>query len=314
MAGPVSIPAATASGLNQLNHEVFAMFAYGVKDWAVNQPDEAGKLLRQFRDAKPAGPNAWIAELKPLASSLLDDQTAFQMAADRLKSAVRPEQRNRAIAELKKMKGPFVTRAAQLEKTIPPPKPVSLPKLGDWTPVEFGTPDVLPEATTGGSGGFTIKAGGADLWNNADNGLFIYRMVSGDFELVANVASLTKADASTKAALMIRESVKADSRNVAMVVTPANGTSQQQRTKPGAPTTSVKAPKAGGSPRWLKLVRKGDEITGFHSADGQTWTAVTTNKLEKLPASTAVGIAVASHSGSTATTVKVDSVLLTPVP
>lgn len=314
MAGPAPIPATAATGLNQLNHEVFALFAYGVKDWALNRADDAGKLLRQFRDAKPAGRAAWIAELRPLASTLLEDQAAFQMASDRLKSAVRPEQRSRAVAELKKLKGPFITFAAQLEKTIPAPKPVSLPKLGEWSQVEFGAPEILPQATADGSGGFTIKAGGTDLWNNADNGLFIHRMVSGDFEFVAHVASTTKSDPATKVALMVRESAKADSRNVAIVTTPGNGTTQQLRPKTGALTTSMKAPNAGGPPRWLKLVRKGDEITGFHSADGQSWTAVTTNKLEKLPPGAAVGIAVASHSPSTAATVKVDSVLLTTAP
>lgn len=306
MATALPVRAAEAKTFNLTNQETLAIFAYGVKDWALGQMDDAGTLLRQFRNAAPAGSSAWIADLKPLASQLLEDQAGYQMVADRLKTAKRPEQRAKALVDLHKVKGPFKKMAADLEKSVPTPKPISLPKLGEWSQAEFGAPDVLPSATRSPAGEFTIKAGGADLWNNSDSGLFVYRFVEGDCEFVARVGSVSKADPTSKAGLMMRDSLKGDARNVALLVLASGGVHQQQRSKAANPTIEVKAP--GSAPHWLKLVRKGDAITGFRSTDGQNWTEVTMQKLEKLPASIYLGLAVSAHSNSTATTVKIDNV------
>ncbi|HYR58395.1 MAG TPA: serine/threonine-protein kinase, partial [Chthoniobacteraceae bacterium] len=102
MATPAPIPTSATTGLNTANHEAFAIFAYGVKDWALANTNDAGKLLRDFRNMSPTGNNAWLADLKALATNLLEDQAAFQMAVDRLKAAKRPEQRAKAVADLHK--------------------------------------------------------------------------------------------------------------------------------------------------------------------------------------------------------------------
>jgi eukaryotic-like serine/threonine-protein kinase len=307
MATAAPVRAAGARSLNLTNHEAFAIFAYGVKDWALGQTEDAGTLLRLFRQqANPAGSNAWMNDLKPLATNLLEDQAAYEMAADRLKAAKRPDQRAKAVADLRKVKGPFKQMAAELEKKIPAPKPVALPKLGEWAQSEFGTPDVLPTVTRDEAGVFTIKAGGSDLWNNSDNGHFVYRIIEGDFEFVARLESMSKPDPSAKAGLMVRDSLKVDARNVALVAIASGDVAQQIRAKASTPTTSVKKP--GAPPQWFKLVRKGSAITGFRSADGQTWTEVATQKLDGLPASTYVGLAVAAHSSTTAAVAKFDSV------
>ena len=310
LATPLPIKAADTKTFDLTNEQTLAIFAYGVKDWTLGQIDDSGTLLRQFRQGTPTGSNAWIADLKPLATELLENQAQFQMAADRLKAAKRPEQRAKALTELHKVKGPFKQMAAELEKKIPAPKPVSLPKLGEWTPAEFGAPDILPNATLDANGTFTIKAGGSDLWGNSDNGLFIYRQMEGDGELVAHVQSVSKADASSKAGVAMRETLKGDSRNVTLVVLGGGGLNQQLRAKASSATIAVNAKVS--APQWLKLVRKGDSITGFRSADGQDWTEITTQKIEKLPASIYVGLAATAHSTSTPTTAKIDSVKVSP--
>jgi hypothetical protein len=310
MANPAPVRAAEAKAFSLTNHEALAVFAYGVKDWALGQLNDSGTLLRQFRGAAPTGNNAWIADLKPLATNLIEDQVGYQMAADRLKAAKRPDQRAKALADLRKMKGPFKKLAADLEKSVPAPKAPSLPKLGEWTQVELGTPDVLPNATRDAAGVFTIKAGGNDLWNNSDSGLFIYRPLQGDGELVARIESVSKADASSKAGIMMRESVKPEARNVSIVVLASGGLAQQHRANASNPTVSVRAP--GTAPHWLKLVRKGDVITGFRSADGQAWTQIAVQKIEKLPATIYVGLAASSHSTTAATVAKIDNVNVKP--
>jgi hypothetical protein len=233
------------------------------------------------------------------------------MNADQLKAAKRPERHAQALAALRKLKGPFAARVAALEKSVPPPHPISLPRLGEWTQSELGAPDIPGSGSFDANAGvFTITAAGADLSGNADNGHFIHRPLEGDGELAAHVISIQKADPAGKAGLMLRETLKPEARNVAIVVNAGGGLGQQQRAKAGGPTINVKA--NGSAPCWLKLVRTGDTITGYQSSDGQSWTEVAAQKLEKLPPNVFVGFAVTSHNTGKATTVKIDNVTFNP--
>lgn len=307
MATAQPVKASGVRSLNLANHEAFAIFAYGVKDWALGKDEDAGTMLRLFRQqGNPTGSSAWMNDLKPLATNLLEEQAAFQMAADRLKASKRPEPRAKALADLQKLKGPFKPMVAELVKKVPPLKPFSLAKLGEWSQVEFGQPDVVPDVTRDAAGAFDLNAGGNDLGNNADNGHFIYRPLQGDGELVARLESMSKPDPAAKVGVMMRESLKADGRNVALVAIASGGLSQQVRAKAGSPTTTFKAP--GALPQWLKLVRKGNTITGFRSADGQAWTQIKAQKFETLPANIFVGLAASAHSSTAAVNAKIDNV------
>ena len=47
---------------------------------------------------------------------------------------------------------------------------------------------------------------------------------------------------------------------------------------------------SAAQPRWLRLTRSGDTITGYDSADGTHWTQVSTVQLTGLPATVQVGM------------------------
>jgi hypothetical protein len=47
-------------------------------------------------------------------------------------------------------------------------------------------------------------------------------------------------------------------------------------------------------PQWLKIERRGDVFTTFHSADGQKWEQVGSDTL-KMHQHTLIGIALSSH-------------------
>src|SRR5260370_23439130 len=51
---------------------------------------------------------------------------------------------------------------------------------------------------------------------------------------------------------------------------------------------------AAASPRWLRLTRSGDSVTGYESADGTHWAEIGTTHLAGLPAAVQVGLFVAS--------------------
>jgi hypothetical protein len=68
---------------------------------------------------------------------------------------------------------------------------------------------------------------------------------------------------------MIRDSLAANSSLAAMLMT-TDGARFQYRAKAGAPSDHVSDTKIG-APIWLRIVRSGDTVNGYTSADGNTW-------------------------------------------
>jgi hypothetical protein len=95
-----------------------------------------------------------------------------------------------------------------------------------------------------------------------------------------------------KAGIMIKASTTPGSAYAAVMVTPGHGVRMQYNFThdlaglPGTPSAS--------SPRWLRLTRSGDTITGYDSTDGTHWTEIGTASLAGLPSTTAAGLFAAS--------------------
>ncbi|MGH8880796.1 MAG: hypothetical protein ACRD0P_26165, partial [Stackebrandtia sp.] len=94
-----------------------------------------------------------------------------------------------------------------------------------------------------------------------------------------------------KAGLMIKESTKPGAAYAAVMATGDHGVHMQNNFvndsagKPGKPSKE--------SPRWLRLKRSGDTITGYESGDGRSWTKVDSVRLE-LPPTVRIGMFVGS--------------------
>jgi ABC-type transport system involved in multi-copper enzyme maturation permease subunit len=95
-----------------------------------------------------------------------------------------------------------------------------------------------------------------------------------------------------KAGIIIKASTQPGSAYAAMMVTADHGVRMQDNftgdtaDQPGAVTAS--------DPRWLRLTRSGDTITGYDSADGTHWTQVGTVQLAGLPPTVQTGLFAAS--------------------
>src|SRR4029434_8471617 len=94
--------------------------------------------------------------------------------------------------------------------------------------VDIGSP-ALAGSTSYSSGAYTIKAGGPAIWGTADQFQFVYQPMSGNAEVVARVASLTSANAWSKAGVMIREALTAESRHASMFASVSKGYAFQRR-------------------------------------------------------------------------------------
>ncbi|WP_442889508.1 MBG domain-containing protein [Congregicoccus parvus] len=138
--------------------------------------------------------------------------------------------------------------------------------------------------------GWSIVAGGADMWGGSDQFRFGSLAVRGDGELVVRVDALVGVHPWARVGLSMRASTSLEAAHVVLVATKANGVDLQWRAVAGGPTRNVSG-RSGeqGAPVWLRLVRRGAVFTGFSSADGTTWTEVGRAMLE-LPEVFQVGL------------------------
>jgi ABC-type transport system involved in multi-copper enzyme maturation permease subunit len=96
----------------------------------------------------------------------------------------------------------------------------------------------------------------------------------------------------SKAGIIIKQNASAGSAYAAMMTTGSNGVRMQYNFTHDIAGDS--GPITPTSPRWLRLTRSGDTITGYDSLDGTTWTPVSTTTLAGLPSTVQVGLFVAS--------------------
>ena len=84
-----------------------------------------------------------------------------------------------------------------------------------------------------------------------------------------------------KAGIIIKQSTHQGSGYAAMMVTGSNGVRMQYNFT--GDTAGMPGAVSAAHPRWLRLTRSGDTITGYDSADGTHWTQVGTVRLTGLP-------------------------------
>ena len=203
---------------------------------------------------------------------------------------------SRTMANLSRTSATVSFRTAG-ETTPPPPVPPTSASLPDgWSSRDIGA--VAAAGTTGyADGAFTVAGSGADVWGTADEVRFVYRTLTGDGTIVAQVASVQNIDPWTKVGVMIRDTLTASSAQAFMLVSPSKGLAFQRRVASGGASTSTGGG-AGTAPVWLRLTRTGDVITAYRSADGSTWTLVGTQTIA-MASTVHIGLAVSSHRDGT---------------
>jgi hypothetical protein len=184
---------------------------------------------------------------------------------------------------------------------------------GTWTDADVGAVGTLGSSTFT-SGTFEVRGGGTDIYATSDAFHFVYQPWSGDGTFVARLASLPNATGATFSlgAIMFRESLAANSRHAAMMVTTDGKAKFRRRTTTGG-TTLSDGPSAGTTtvPRWLKIVRSGNSFSAFISADGVTWSQVTPTTTIAMPATLYVGMLALRSGGSSLATARFTNVSLT---
>jgi hypothetical protein len=137
----------------------------------------------------------------------------------------------------------------------------------------------------------SLLTGSTEVIANAPLGTcrFVYQPLTGDGTLVARAATQEPMSgdpngAQPKAGIMLKESLDRDSRYAALMVTPDTGVRLQANFKTDIAGSRSRAP------RWLKLARAGDIVTGYESADGIAWDRVGEVRLGSAPRMVYIGL------------------------
>lgn len=147
-------------------------------------------------------------------------------------------------------------------------------------------------------GEYAITGGGANVWAASDAFYFVWKQVSGDVTLIADVRWVgTSAAEHRKAMLMIRQSLDPGSA-YADAVSHGNGlTSLQFRGAANENTYQVVAAEDG--PVRLRIVRKGSRFTIYFGKPGEELKSTEPVEFIGLKDPVYVGLGVCSHAAKT---------------
>jgi ABC-type transport system involved in multi-copper enzyme maturation permease subunit len=167
-------------------------------------------------------------------------------------------------------------------------------------------------AVTGGPGCTSpLGPGGEGV---TDSFYFVHRSLSSDGSITVRVTSMTgsyspdgvstqdlKQDLQpwSKAGIIIKASATEGSAYAAMMVTGSHGVRMQWNYTGDA--AGLAGAVSTASPRWLRLARTGDTVTGYDSADGTAWIRVGSVTLTGLPSTVPAGLFAASPDHSMVT-------------
>jgi len=119
---------------------------------------------------------------------------------------------------------------------------------------------------------YTMTGAGADIYELSDEFHYAYKQLSGEGSITAKVESLTEINAWSKAGVMIRETLDADSAQVLVSVTPQNGVEFMYRL--AGDTTTAWAEAGLNAPHWVRIRRVQNDFFAEHSTDNVTWVDV----------------------------------------
>ena len=178
-----------------------------------------------------------------------------------------------------------------------------------WDEAKVGSGNLA--GSTSFSGGVFTASGSGVLNGRNDSFGFTWQTLSGDGEIIARINALQNTGSSSRVGVMIRDSLAANSRHVFMGLSASGAYRWVRRTSTNGNTSTSNSGSGTVPNTWVRLVRSGNTISAYKSADGSAWTLVGSLNAS-FPANCYVGLAVASGSNTTLNTSQFGSVQVTP--
>jgi RHS repeat-associated protein len=154
------------------------------------------------------------------------------------------------------------------------------------------------------NGTYTVNGAGQGISSTADSMHFAYQPLSGDGTIVARVVSVSSG---TEAGIAIRETLNAKSTEGASVYQ-VQYLYFYDRASTGANVTIEGDMSESTLPYWLELVRSGNTVSCYTSADGVNWVQMGASQTITMASNVYVGLVVASGGSSTLGTATFENV------
>jgi TolB protein len=144
------------------------------------------------------------------------------------------------------------------------------------------------------AGEYRITGGGANIWAATDAFHFVWKRISGDVTLTADVQfSGAGAAAHRKAVLMVRQELEPDSPYADVALHGDGLTSLQFRSTTGAITQEIRSPVT--APTRIRIERRGEQFTIYAGKPGEELKSTGT-AIVALKDPVYVGLGVCSHN------------------
>lgn len=164
----------------------------------------------------------------------------------------------------------------------------------------------IPSTKTGncaGTGNLVIEGAGADVWNNKDEFTYVYKSFNSvthkDRIFQAKVESQGNSNTWAKTGVMVRMGTDAGNSHVSMMVTPGAGVQFTRRNGYEQPTAHVgQTNNTVKAPVWLRIVKSGNNFTGWYSFNGTNWISVPNSNPTTLNTSSTYFAGLAATSAS----------------
>jgi len=165
------------------------------------------------------------------------------------------------------------------------------------------------------SGVYTVSAPGANMWSREDAFHFVWKKLSGDAALTADITfgASQNPDPHRKAVLIFRQTLNADSVYVDAAQHGSGLMGLQYRREPGATTQDIEL-STEQLPQRLKLVKHGDAFTMYVSNHGEPLHPVGASIKLHLNEPFYAGIGVCSHNKDVVETAMFKNVELKALP
>ena len=197
------------------------------------------------------------------------------------------------------------------QNSVDGPRAINASVFAGYSNLDIGCPKLCGSAKQVDSG-WNLVAGGQDIWEKSDQFHFVFKRITGDFDVAVRVESFTPAHLYSKAGLMIRETLETDSPHLMFLLfsnnEPRNNNlgayEMQFRSMAGGdcqaiyPAIRPPAPPefpAAFPNSWLRVQRRGTRFSAYAATDGIKWKLYGEHSMA-LPQALYVGPALTSHN------------------
>lgn len=166
-----------------------------------------------------------------------------------------------------------------------------------WSTLDVGTPSAAGSSVQSGFD-FTLTSYGLGAGLPDDDIRLTSQLVNSNVEIMAKLNAFSGGADTAQAGLMLRQSSDSDAPFVSVAITKEEGLHFRYRTAVGAQAYEIPGVLVTPvAPRWLRLVRTGGTIAGYHSTDGMVWELVGSVTFD-LGADVQQGVFVSSGEGT----------------